>query len=132
MQRRFKERFISDKEETLFFWKGTAFPIKNSICDKTFGMKAGKAQYELGLVHGVSKHQQIINYRQQLDSIEKELNDINGDGRILKNCPWVKRLGENYVYCLWVQNICSLLYVGDIVNDDMNGVMSIVSSGFVL
>ena len=78
--------------------------------------------------HGVTLDEQKKDYFEQLDLIEKVLCATSNKGRIdektvKKACKLMKK-DEDSVYIIWCLNICALLKLKAIKDDNMNGIVS--------
>ena len=117
---------------TLYFYKGTPFAYECMLSQDN-AMKLGKKQIALGLrLSGISLEQQAADYLKQLDTIEACLFKHSKDGMMTNKCKVKvsKELGMSIdkLYDMWCVNICSLLIMNKLKNDDMNGFMSMQMS----
>ena len=120
--------FSGKQPSALFFYKGTAFPtlIHTPTPVKDMRERANE-MIILGMKHGVTLDEQKKDYFEQLDLIEKTLCETSKQGRIdektIKNA--CKLLGEDKdrVYITWCLNICALLKLKAIKDDNMNGIV---------
>ena len=107
---------------TMYFYKGSTFPVliggnTISACTKT-----ANDMIIMGLRCGISINEQIKDYTSQLDTIEGLLFKYcnrNAKG-IKKVCKELKKTDDE-LQALWSLNICALLKLKVIENDNMNG-----------
>lgn len=121
--------FSGKQPSALFFYKGTAFPtlIHTPTPVKDMRERANE-MIILGMKHGVTLDEQKKDYFEQLDLIEKVLCATSNKGRIdektvKKACKLMKK-DEDSVYIIWCLNICALLKLKAIKDDNMNGIVS--------
>ena len=114
----------------LFFYKGSCTPsvITGENEEETI-MKMAKDMIVQGLRFGESLEQQKDDYIQQLDIMEQALFNSQKAGFIKHDmykeaCKSVGKM-EGTFHALWSLNICALIILKVIKNDDMNGVMRI-------
>ena len=112
---------------TLFFYKGTPFPQVAS--DRNAGevsMKKAGEMIVLGLKHVVSLEQQKKDYKEQLDMMEERLsvNEINDESVVNRAMLSLGLESRDIFYSAWVLNICALLKMNVIKNDENNGVLN--------
>ena len=107
----------------LYFYKGTCWAplhIPLSGC-----MQAGKEQIELGLrISGMSLDEQAKLYFEQLDQIENCLckhAPFHMDRKTERRVSKALNMSTDKIYMTWCINICSLLIMKKLQNDDMNG-----------
>jgi hypothetical protein len=117
---------------TLYYYKGTPF-VYDCMLSQDNAMQLGKEQIALGLrLSGISLEQQATDYFQQLDIVETCLFKHSKDGMMTNKCKVKvsKELGMSIdkLYGMWCVNICSLLIMKKLKDDDMNGIMSIQMS----
>ena len=117
---------------TLYFYKGTPF-VYECMLPYDAAMTLGKEQIAGGLrLSNLSLEEQAKDYFQQLDIIESCLFKHSKEGMMTNKCKAkvAKELNMsiNKLYGLWCVNICSLLIMKKLVNDDMNGVINIEMS----
>jgi hypothetical protein len=113
---------------TLYFYKGTPFGQWEKQLSYKTAMAGGKAQIELGLrVTKMSLEEQSAFYFQQLDCMEAGFCRHARNGEITrKTIVKVAKemdLSVDKLYSIWCINICSLLIMKKIKDDDMNGIM---------
>ena len=118
---------------TLYFYKGTAFPNTNYHlpCDKA--MLLGKEQIVAGMrMSNLSIEEQSKDYFQQLDMMEQAIFKNCKDGFVTKKTlgKVAKELGQSIdtLYAMWCVNICSLLIMKKLENDNMNGPITMYGS----
>lgn len=122
------------KQTVLFFYKKTMFPQVVDAPD--VAEKFTKTANEMivnGLKHGVSMEQQKEEYISQLDLMEEALTSTAGggemDGETIGRA--MVMLGEaglqmtdlQRFYNIWCLNICALLKMKAIKNDNDNGIL---------
>jgi len=117
---------------TLYFYKGTAFP-SNFELSQDIAMKMGKEQIAVGLrLSKLSLEEQAKTYLEQLDIIEACIFKHSKDGIMTRktNYKVSKELNMSLekAYAMWCVNICSLLVMKKLNNDNMNGFMSMQMS----
>ena len=109
-------------ENVLYFYKGTAWPQYPTLPVKE-GMERGKQMLVDGLKGGFSLEDQAETYKSQLDYIEatmvKHANPTTEKG-MNKVASIINRDLDSIGY-LWVANVCALLHLKKIQNDNMNG-----------
>ena len=109
---------------TAYYYKGTAFPLcyTNPTVEKI--MEHAHNMIETGILHGDSLKQQKQTYLTQLDMIESSLCKHNGELTKL-----VKDIGqtEDELYAVWQLDICALLIMKVIKEDDDNGTMEFIN-----
>ena len=109
---------------TMFFYKGSAFPMITDISYDT-AMKSAKDMIVLGLRFGVSMEQQSNDYKEQLDLIERVLYQYSGHYTKKNMKKIFKELGidEDQTYAIWYLNICALLIMKKIPNNNNYGTL---------
>ena len=109
-------------ENVLYFYKGTAWPQYPTLPVKE-AMERGKKMLVLGLKNGLSLEAQVEIYKSQLDIIEgtmvKYANPTTEKG--MNKVASILNTDLDSIGYLWVANICALLHLKKIQNDDMNG-----------
>ena len=109
---------------TAYYYKGTCFPLcyTNPTVEKI--MEHAHNMIETGILHGDSLKQQKQTYLTQLDMIESSLCKHNGELTKL-----VKDIGqtEDELYAVWQLDICALLIMKVIKEDDDNGTMEFIN-----
>ena len=109
-------------ENVLYFYKGTAWPQYPTLPVKE-AMERGKKMLVLGLKNGLSLEAQAEIYKSQLDIIEgtmvKYANPTTEKG--MNKVASILNTDLDSIGYLWVANICALLHLKKIQNDDMNG-----------
>jgi hypothetical protein len=96
--------------------------------DEADAMKLAKEQLELGIrMSGMSLMEQKKDYFEQLELIEDTLNKYCNPSSEKKMKKVSKILNKpiDDIYSLWCINICCLLILKAIPDDDMNGIMKI-------
>jgi len=115
----------------LYFYKGTSWsPLYISQADC---MIAGREQIAAGLrLSGMSIEEQAKLYFQQLDTIEQCLCDC---APVVMNRKTARRVSAKLnmsiekIYTMWAVNICSLLIMKKLNDDDKNGLQCFQTSG---
>ena len=121
-----------------FFYKGTPFPIE-AVTEKIkhisydFAMKYAREMIANNLRKGESMEAQSNRYTNELDCVNNALISFerrNGiycfnKKNVEKICDMLGHSVEDIV-CGWCLNICALLILKKIPNDDMNGVVTYV------
>ena len=121
-----KEKSPIEKEkQTLYFWKGSTFPVFMKGDHYNYFNNSSIKMIKDGIKNGYSKEQQIVNYKKDLDIIEKQLlkhcNPYNKQG--MKNlCQELGQI-EAKISIMWCLNICALLNLNAIPNDNNNGIL---------
>tara|TARA_R110000787_G_scaffold160903_1_gene274407 strand:- start:193 stop:564 length:372 start_codon:yes stop_codon:yes gene_type:complete len=109
-------------ESVLYFYKGTAWPQYNPIPVKET-MDIGKEMIVLGLKDGLSLEAQAEIYKSQLDLIEgimvKYANPTTEKG--MNKVASILNKDLDSIGSMWIANVCALLHLKKIQNDDMNG-----------
>mgnify|MGYP003654517251 CR=1 FL=1 len=124
---------------TLFYYKGTAFPIilEDENVAETM-MDTAKEMITLGVRNNISLNQQKKDYKEQLDLIEGKIFEIIGNKSISNKEELYKYLeiiaehfGESIpsLQSLWTLDICALLKLKVIENDNMNGILKYKTLG---
>jgi hypothetical protein len=116
---------------TLYYYKGTPF-CNDWTLPYEEGMKGGKEQIALGLrLSNLSLEEQAKIYLEQLDMIELCIHkhSLSHGGNITKKVIAKvandMNMSADKLYAVWCLNICSLLIMKKLKNDDMNGTMVI-------
>jgi hypothetical protein len=114
----------------MFFYKGTAHPqvIDAPDVEESFMTQANE-MIILGMRQGVSMKQQKTDYIEQLDIMEQALfKAANGKPlnkkTILKAAAAVGQTADEF-YCLWCLNICALIKMKVLKDDNENGIVRI-------
>ena len=108
---------------TTYFYKGTCFPlcIKNITIKDV--LKNSKDMLKMGLITNVSLEEQAQDYFKQLDIIENALfkycNPSSKKG--LKKVCNILNKSDIELFTLWSLNICALLHLKKLNDDDLNG-----------
>jgi hypothetical protein len=115
---------------TLYFYKGTPFGQWEKTLSYENAMTGGKEQIALGLRRsGLSLEQQATEYLQQLDIIEDSFVKYAKGGeitrKVIAKVAKAMDLSIDKLYAMWCINICSLLIMKKLENDNMNGIMTI-------
>jgi len=118
------------QNNVLFFYKGSCTPsVITGENEEEAVMKFAKDMIVQGLRFGESLEQQKADYVQQLDVMEQALFDAQKAGwmnykMFKKACKSVNKMEDTF-HSLWSLNICALLILKVIKNDDRNGVLRI-------
>ena len=115
---------------TMYFYKGTPFGQWEKMLSYDDAMAGGRAQIASGLRRANSSiEEQAEFYLQQLDSIEASFcrHAKNGEitRKVLVKVAKEQNMSIDKMYALWCINICSLLILKKLKDDDMNGIMQI-------
>ena len=109
-------------ENVLYFYKGTAWPQYPSLPVKE-AMEKGKQMLVLGLKNGLSLEAQAEIYKSQLDIIEgtmvKYANPTTEKG--MNKVASIINRDLDFIGAIWIANVCALLHLKKIQNDNMNG-----------
>ena len=122
---------VSEPQTTLYYFNGTTFPavIKTNTEEYTF--KMAKEMIKAALKDRLSKEEQIQAYMNQLIMLEKLLYQHcnpytkNGMDVICRTLD----MNEKKVMCWWNVDVCALLLLGAIKNDNNNGILNISGNG---
>ena len=109
---------------TLYFYKGTTMPMMK--LEEKDAFKLAKEQLALGLrMCNMSLKDQAKDYFKQLDTIESLMYQHCNPTTPKKFKKVCQLLGqsEDAVYILWCLNICCLLILKRMSDDNMNGIM---------
>ena len=112
----------------MYFYKGTAVMPNDYNLPMEDAMALGKEQVANGLrMSGLSLEEQTKDYFKQLDTVEQlyyeHCNPSTEEG--FKKVCKIIGMPPDQVYALWCINICSLLVMKKLTNDDMNGVIAV-------
>ena len=117
------------KQTVLFFYKKTMFPQVVDAPDVAEAMTSmANEMIVLGLEHGVSMEQQKEDYISQLDVMEEALTSTAEGGlmsgkSINKAMVMLGQTDLQKFYTMWCLNICALLKMKAIKNDNDNGIL---------
>jgi len=118
---------------TLYFYKGTPFGQWEKQLSYKTAMAGGKAQIETGLrISKMSLEEQAVFYFQQLDCMEAAFCRHSRNGEITRKA--IVRVAKELdmsidkLYATWCIDICSLLIMKKIKDDNMNGIMQMSMS----
>ena len=108
---------------TLYFYKGTTMPM--FALEQKDAFVLAKEQLALGLrMSNISLEDQAKDYFDQLNIIEEAMykycNVASKEG--FKKVSLVLNHSEEEIYSLWCINICCLLILKKIPDDNMNGI----------
>tara|TARA_R110002020_G_scaffold109601_1_gene253553 strand:- start:167 stop:481 length:315 start_codon:yes stop_codon:yes gene_type:complete len=99
------------------------------MLDEADAMKLAKEQLELGIrMSGMSLMEQKKDYLEQLEKIEDVMNKYCNGVEAKKGMKKVSKILNHpidHIYALWCINICCLLILKAIPDDDKNGIMNI-------
>ncbi len=118
--------------QTRFFYKGTQFPI--ALVGENTAQEIIKNANEMiimGLRMNISLEEQKKDYKEQLDMIEQKLFDIGSTqnkSKIKKGLTNIAKYLNSTIddiHSMWMLNVCALLKMKVIENDNMNGLMTI-------
>ena len=123
------------QSNTLFFYKGSAFPIANykeNVGEITMGL--ANEMIVTGLKSGFSMEDQKRDYKLQLDAMEQAIWDNTTDSRNAYdtldkaieslNALGLKIRGYDEFHTMWSLNVCALLKMKVINNDNDNGILT--------
>ena len=128
--------FASPNPTVLFFYKGTAFPCVIDAPDfEEQMMKGANKMIISGMKNGFSMEQQKQDYQAQLHFIEQTLQDNSQGGRVDEKGLLKAFQGElkkmhahdsiDSIHVIWCLDICALLKMKVIENDENNGILRI-------
>ena len=118
---------------THFYYKGTTFPQfleGENVADNM--KKIANEMIVEGLRNNVSLEEQKEDYKEQLDMIEGVMYEIIGNKSTQnkKECKkYLNKIAEYIgkpiedIHSLWMLNICALLKLKVIEDDNMNGIL---------
>lgn len=116
---------------TQYFYKGTPFPRQGLIEEEV--MKSAREMIVLGLRTGHSLKQQAKKYLAQLNFMEKTLCKYSTEPSFNKAMENVYKDIKNssmnqgnpdLIYGIWSLNICALIIMKVLPDDDKNGIMT--------
>ena len=118
---------------THFYYKGTTFPqyLKGENIAEDM-KKTANEMIIMGLRNNVSLEEQKKDYKEQLDMIEEVMCEIIGNKSTQnkKECKkYLNKIAEyigepiDDINSLWMLNICALLKLNVIEDDNMNGIL---------
>jgi len=113
--------------ETTYYWKGSVFPITlNQPHEKQ--MEDAKKMIGTGLRAGDSMKEQAEDYKKQLNTIEKALWKYNRNFTEENLTKIAEGFGLSLgkLHCIWCLNICALLIMGEIENNENYGVLQYI------
>ena len=122
-------------KSVLFFYKGTTFPKIVDIPDlEKIMFQGADVMIARGLRMGVSMEEQKKDYKEQLDLMERTFCDISQgkmlDDKVVEKAAKSLGISKHDFYYFWCVNICALLKMKVIKNDDMNGILSAIALNF--
>jgi hypothetical protein len=116
---------FTNSKGTLYFYNGSAFPAVSEMPQELM-MKLSLEMIMEGVRRGVSKTEQIKDYKEQLGIIEQALylhnNPSSPEG--MKKIEKVLCRKEDELFAMWASGVCALLLLKAIPDDNDNGVMS--------
>ena len=120
----------SKNAKVMFFYKGTAHPQVIDAPDvEEYLMKQANEMILLGMRQGVSMKQQKADYIEQLDMMEHALVTAANGGLLTKNAilKAAESVGQtaDKFYYWWCLDICALIKMKALKDDNMNGIMRI-------
>lgn len=114
------------KEQTLYFYKGTAFPVIYYDLPVKAVMKNAHEMIVNFLKDNMSLKEQVQMYKEQLDHIEglmvQYANPTTKKG--MKKVASILGKDLDFIGGLWCVNVCALLKLKGIENDNMNGILT--------
>ena len=116
--------------KVLFFYKGTSHPQVIDAPDvEEYTMKQANEMILLGMRQGVSMKQQKADYIEQLDMMEQALFKAANGGLLTKKATLKAAesvgLTADKFYHWWCLDICALIKMKAIKDDNENGIMRI-------
>jgi hypothetical protein len=118
----------------LFYYNGTCFPM--TCLPEDAVMNNAKKLLEINLREGISLDKQAEAFTKQLDLIENLFYthcNPSSPKRLKKVVALLNGQGWNTtvdrLYGIWCINICSLLIMKKIKNDDNNGILKVDTLG---
>ena len=122
------------KKHTLYYFNGSTFPVFKIDDTYDFINKQSAEMIKNGIKHGVDKEEQIQDYTNQLVLIENLLqqhcNPYTEQG--MNFICDVLDSNEDYIMMLWCLNICALLNLNALPNDNNNGVIHLTGDALKL
>ena len=120
----FKNKSVS------FYYKGTAHPVVVDIPDlDVYMMKMANKMIVDGMKCGDSIEKQKIYYKEQLDYWEKTIYEQASGGEItedvLERVSNILKISKDSFYNMWCLNICALLKLKVINDDNNNGILCV-------
>ena len=126
---------MTTTSNTMYFYKGTTFPIVSN--GDGFPKLINKWALDMiikGEKMGVSREQQIKDYKEQLDVMEQVMTDIQAEMGVPENdkdaqdqldalCEECGK-DQTELQAIWCINIASLLLMKALKQDDFNGTMT--------
>lgn len=113
------------KKQTLYYFNGSTFPMFKIADTYDYFNKQSVEMIKMGIKTGVSKEEQIQDYKNQLSMIETLLyqhcNPYSEQGMKFI-CEFLEEKEEK-IYIVWCLNICALLNLNALTNDNDNGVL---------
>jgi len=111
-----------------FYYKGTAHPVVYDVPDfDIYMMKMANEMIVDGIKIGESIEEQKIHYKEQLDYWEKTICEQASGGEItedvLERVANILEMSKDSFYNLWCLNICALLKLKVINDDNNNGIL---------
>jgi len=127
-QKRYKEIYSKYSKFTMFgtlyYYKGTTMPQMWLKEDDSY--KLSKEMIVLGLRDNVSLTEQSQIYFEQLNKIEEAMykycNPTSKEG--MNRVSEMLNESEEKIYTTWCLNICALLIMKVLPNDEMNGLLT--------
>ena len=111
---------------SLYFYNGSSYPRMYEECPEEL-MKQAKYMIALGLRHGVSMDEQTNDYFIQLGIMEDALLKYDGNYTEKNMKKIADSLGqdEDKIFITWILNVCALVIMKRLPDNDMHGVMTI-------
>ena len=114
------------QEKNLYFYKGTAFPVIYYGLPVKEVMKHAHEMIVSFLKDNMSLKKQVEIYKEQLDYIEglmvKYANPTTEEG--MEKVASILGKDLHIIGGLWCVNVCALLKLKAIKNDNMNGILT--------
>lgn len=118
---------------THFYYKGTTFPQYLEGENVAYNMKKyANEMIIMGLRNNVSLEEQKKDYKEQLDMIEEVIFEVfgkKGTGNEKECKKYLNEIAEHFnsaiedIQSMWMLNICALLKLKVIEDDNMNGIL---------
>lgn len=112
---------------SLYFYNGSSYPRMYEECPEEL-MKQAKYMIVLGLRRGVSMDEQTNDYFIQLDLIESALFKYDGnytEENMKKIADSLGQDDDDRLFLTWILNVCALVIMKRLPDNDMHGVMTI-------
>lgn len=131
---------MNQQGETRYFYKGTCFPIPLPAADQELIMECAKDCIAGGLRDGDTMKSLATLFKAQLDEIIEKLVELEkkNNGKcsredlvsLAANEPFTRE--PEHLVVVWAMNVCALLIMKEIEDDEMNGVLTHYKKGNTL